>query len=48
MIRRLGQYLSASPEPPGVIKSARPLRCVSASPEGHVEPLGKTGSHGGP
>jgi hypothetical protein len=25
-----------------------PLRCISSSPEGHVEPSGEMGSHGDP
>jgi hypothetical protein len=36
------------PSPRDVIKSVHTPQHASASPEGHVEPSGKTGSHGGP
>jgi hypothetical protein len=46
--RCLGRQFPLRPSPYDVIKTPDPPRRVSASPEGHVEPSGKTWSHGGP
>jgi hypothetical protein len=46
--RRLERQFPPRPSPYDIIKVPDPPRRVLASPEGHAEPLGKTGSHGGP
>jgi hypothetical protein len=46
--RRLERQFPPRPNPYDVIKAPDHPRRASASPEGHVEPLGKTGSHGAP
>jgi hypothetical protein len=43
-----GGIFPPRPSPHDVIKSAQPPRRTSASPEGHVKPSGKTGSHESP
>jgi hypothetical protein len=45
---RLGRHLSVSPEPHDVIKAPNPLSLLPPRAEGHVEPSGKTVSHGTP
>jgi hypothetical protein len=48
MIGILGYISPPHLSPRGIIKSTSPQRCISASLEGHVEPSGNTGNHGGP